>query len=1057
MNPMMPPDPADLKGLTSRCIDRSYDSLYNLTTSLPNTPSEERRDVALKQLHDTYATFKKLLVLTRWSVQSPLTDKCAELLQEAQTFQDQANETNDRLYFLHRDLDRAKERKYDLTTAIDVLYGGTYNRLPRVINYAMHPREFPPVDEEASIAELDAVLRFRLIEETIPDKFTDINVQDGFVTAHAAGEFDMVFTVDGTKPESLWLVASVHTVLTDPTALATYKHLASTSSLRIIQSNAPTDTHYMQLKILIQKRLNHSTTPLLDACNIMADFCCSLALRILDAQGQLLVETRWPHGVSFVNHDDVNTLDIVYWTDNNTTLPYVQSSAPGTFSIEEMRTRMHPDSLAYPTNGCSLRLQPSMGGDSPGLFSLQLFPAPPAALLKRYPTLLDRALAVPANLFSLSADHFLLGSMQVHAASALFCLERHLLVDDKTVVIEGTYSEQRLTTGTAVLVARSPRTLRLSRVDSTGRTPLEVSWDLRTGRFCVFCLAKAPSVVVAVRHLEILLQTRCKVQLPGVTVAGELSLTFLTQNTDSDKTTVTNDASEVVAAVAAVLRQVVASELVTFASSCSNMHVARVRDRHAAAIDSLGLSPDAIFVQLVRSKDAAVFLVVELDRFSQDDDAPQRPLRRRHVGSLDLGDEDDEYIRSPVFSVVQLADRSALASTTSVRFFERLPVVRRTDVFAGGGTSSGSRKRKRRDLPFLSALLVHMAALGHQRAHWHAIDAFARKYNASLTTSTTLSRCKQFTDSTVDGALDSRALLPSRPSSIVAVSIPFPDRIQTNPQLAIHSLEARLVCIHGSTASSTAEITVRVAAPPFAYVLLAPTLASHVPTMRGRSFTCAARPNGDLVYQSSSTNHKFQANLIDVVVANVMLHVKPMADLGRRLERTLGALMRYRSAPAGHFYAERADPFKFTLACQTHENAVARIHIEHKVVHQFPRGAFVLTSSPHHVLLPFLQDAFNSHKSSAQLLEVLERTTVPLTMLSRAMAAHSAAKTTLTGSSAEAGLENPYPTFVPSNLVLVPRSQTHLRLTYGDRCAVDVIFLAVRLYNCMMCGMDAWM
>ncbi|RHY87093.1 hypothetical protein DYB31_005151 [Aphanomyces astaci] len=1006
MNPLLPPGPADLKELTSRCIDRSYDSLYNLTTSLPNTASEERRGVALKQLQDTHAVFKKLLVLTRWSVQSPLADKCAELLQEAQTFQDQANETNDRLYFLHRDLDRAKERQYDLTTAIDVLYGGTYTRLPRVINYAMHPREFPPVDEEASIAELDAVLRFRLIEETIPDKFTHIDVHEGFVTAGASGEFEMVFTVDGTKPDSLWLVASVQTVLTDPVAQATFKHLASTSSLRIIQSNAPTDVHYMQLKILIQKRLNQSATPLLDACNIMSDFCCSLALRILHAQGQLLVDTRWPHGVSFLHqdHNDAATLDIVYWTD--ATAPYVAASTPGTFSLEEMRNRMHPDALRYPAAGCCVRLQPNTTNDktAAGLFSLQLFPAPPSMLLQRYPALVPEALAVPTNLYGLSADHFLLGAMDVHAASALFCLEQHLLVQTNTDQDYDDGAELRwLTTGERVRVTRSsPRNMRLARVDSSGRAPLEVSWDMRTGRFGAFCLAQASSIAAAVAHLETLLHTTVKVQLPGVTVAGEFALVFAS-----------ND--DVAAAVAAVLRLVVAFELEAFASGCANLPVVRVRDRHAAAVDAAGVASDAVFVELVRGKDATVYLVVELDTIPEVTLDKARKRRRRcrrrdSDGLFSLG--------PPAFSILHVVDEPhrPSASSSSVRCLERLP----TPGYVG------TKKRKRRDVPSLSALLLDMAAVGRQRAQWHLLDAFATKYNVLLTTTSTWST------TTDDGSVELASSTPST-SSLWTVSCPFPDRLHTAPHVDVHRLEARVF------PDSSVEVTVHVGSSPFAYI--SPQGSSSGGRGGGRgSFVATALPTGDLVYRRRWTNQKFQLPLMDVVVANVMLHVKPMAELGHRLERTL--LSSLNADGVGQIYAERADPFKFTLACRglprcqsssqsllICDDVIMRVHVEHKVMHQYPRGAFVLTTAPSHALLPFLQDALNTHKSTAQLVEVLERTAVPLVMLSRALtAAYPAA-------------------VVPSNFVLVPRSQTHLRLTYADRCAVDVVFLADQKIN----------
>ncbi|RHZ38779.1 hypothetical protein DYB26_014215, partial [Aphanomyces astaci] len=443
--------------------------------------------------------------------------------------------------------------------------------------------------------------------------------------------------------------------------------------------------------------------------------------------------------------------------------------------------------------------------------------------------------------------------------------------------------------------------------------------------------------------------------------------------------------------------------------------VVRVRDRHAAAVDAAGVASDAVFVELVRGKDATVYLVVELDTIPEVTLDKARKRRRRcrrrdSDGLFSLG--------PPAFSILHVVDEPhrPSASSSSVRCLERLP----TPGYVG------TKKRKRRDVPSLSALLLDMAAVGRQRAQWHLLDAFATKYNVLLTTTSTWST------TTDDGSVELASSTPST-SSLWTVSCPFPDRLHTAPHVDVHRLEARVF------PDSSVEVTVHVGSSPFAYI--SPQGSSSGGRGGGRgSFVATALPTGDLVYRRRWTNQKFQLPLMDVVVANVMLHVKPMAELGHRLERTL--LSSLNADGVGQIYAERADPFKFTLACRglprcqsssqsllICDDVIMRVHVEHKVMHQYPRGAFVLTTAPSHALLPFLQDALNTHKSTAQLVEVLERTAVPLVMLSRALtAAYPAA-------------------VVPSNFVLVPRSQTHLRLTYADRCAVDVVFLADQKIN----------
>ncbi|CAK4682168.1 hypothetical protein LEN26_002274 [Aphanomyces euteiches] len=980
MNPT--PEPVGLRDLTTKCINRSYDSIYNLATTLPNTPLEERRPAALTQLHDTHSIFKKLLVLTRWSVQSPVAEKCAELLQEAKLFHDQTNETNDRLFFLHADLNRAKERSYDLSTAIDVLFGGSYTRLPRLIHYAGFPRELPPVDEEARIVEINDLLRFRLIEETIPSTFSHIQVDEGFVTAQSEGEFEIVFTVDSTKPDAKWLVVSLHTVLTDTAALAKYKHLASTSALRIIQSSAPTYTHAMQLKILIQKLLNTSSTPLADAANVMRDFCCSLALRILCAQGILLTETRWTRQVEFVPHEDA--LDIIYWT--NWTTPYVPPT--NGVSVEEMRQRLHRKARAYPQAGLCLRLYADTSQTT--LFSTQLFPAPPPALLAKCPDLMD-GLKVPANMYGLSADHFLLGALQVHAACAIHCLAEHL--------VQGA---DKLFTGEAVMVTQSPNSLRIARLDCSSAPPIEISMDLRLGRFAVFCLASAQSSAVdsAVKQLELVLQTQCKVSLPGVTVVGTFELKF-------------DDVQVVHQALARALREIAAFDLMCFVSSCHHLEVHRYVYGPVAA--SLGLSSSALFFQVVRAKEP-VYLVVEMDVDAEIKGEAIGGSNRGAIsnssnlatasstgtfGSSSSRDHDD-WIRSPALSMLHIS-----STTKGVKSFERFPAVHKSHLSLTG------KKRKRDALPIVSALVLHAVGLCHERLQWHGIEAFGRKYNVTVATVTpTLATCG------------------------------FPERVNIAPlnAQAIHARMRR----HGGM-----DLSLQLVSPPFEYI--APSKSNDSGGgSNGKSNTIVSHsvlPNGHLFFRYPEHD-----NPIEAMLGNLVMHVRPMVSFGIKLQKSLSAVGRYTSvAPTESsrlVFIERADPFGFVLAFRHGVDEIGRdrtlrVLVEHKAMHQHPRGAFALTSLDgfDHVLLPFIQEALNGHLESSRLIEALERTTVPLAMLSDTVCSMLAGRST--NQKDEFNVEVPYPdkTFVPSNLVLVPRSQTHVRLTYADRCAVDIVFL----------------
>ncbi|KAJ0402538.1 hypothetical protein P43SY_000801 [Pythium insidiosum] len=292
--------------LLHRAVDKSYEDLRTLLLQLPTLREDERREPLLAHLIAARQRFAQLLAVLKWSVQSPLLQQCESLLVRAETYRNQVNETNDRLFFLHADLDRAKERRYDLSTAIDVLSGGSYLRFPTIVQHAMFPRELPPVDVDTAAREVEDLIRFRLIEAEIPEQFTNLRLEGGFVTCEAEGEFEIVLTLQGKAKDSLWRVISVNTALTDAGALEAHARHASTNALRIIQSSAPGPVHYNHLKNLVQRTMNKSERPFVDAFKVMREFCSALALQILSAQGTLLMDGRWKNRVMVKYHREHN-------------------------------------------------------------------------------------------------------------------------------------------------------------------------------------------------------------------------------------------------------------------------------------------------------------------------------------------------------------------------------------------------------------------------------------------------------------------------------------------------------------------------------------------------------------------------------------------------------------------------------------------------------------------------------------------------------------------------------------------------------------------------------
>ncbi|KDO32949.1 hypothetical protein SPRG_02642 [Saprolegnia parasitica CBS 223.65] len=1013
-------EPVELRDLVARCVDKSYENFRGLAHGLGGVAkAEERREQALKHLADTRSLFEKLLVLTRWSVQSPLAAQCAELLKTAKLFTDQLNESNDRLFFLHADLNRAKERTYDLATAIDVLYGGTYPRLPKLISYAMHPKEMPDVDEDKAIQEMDDIIRFRLIEEEIPSTFTRIDVEGGFVIAHVEGEFEIVFTLNGKESDSLWRLVAINTVLTDAAATEKYKTLASTNTLRIIKANAPTELHYMHMRNLVQKCMNKSSAPFVAACDIMRDFCCSLSLQILVAQGHLLTDSRWKSSnVEFVYHADKQVLDICYWS--SFCRPAVLTTEAAQLAAEMADKFKKPESESlppYPTASLCVRLYSDPKHHD--LLSLSLHP-PPAPELRAS---LSDALVVPRNMYGLSAEAFLMGGMRMHVASALFCLERHLVLGT------GASTPLHLTTSEAVHIVRTERSIHIARADSGGlaQYQLEISFD-------------SPLVDGVVRGLETLLQRSVKAQLGphGFSLAID-------------------DLKAVADAVSACLREMLAYEISEVASSFANIevhrHVSVNWDRYIAFrrqqgnnVDALSISPNALFFQIVRNKESCGYLVVEIDREAE------------YESSTDVHyvENADDWIRVPAFSLLQLS--SSAGAPSAVQFFQRFPAFRK-DALAPMMPPPTKKQKTASSTPPLAPLFLHVVSLCHERIQLQHYVNFAKRRRVRIRYAG-------------QGGTASAA----HQSGEQIVSFPFPERVSSAP------MEIRAV--HGHLRKGGGfEMCVQLASPPFTFLIPNDFFgALHIGDHH-------ALPNSNLIFRYPPTTKLQPDNPLETFIADLLMNVKPMCEFGVKLEKTLSSLGRYGPDVdvRDHFIVERADPFSIVLACRTSNpkrcvaaGSTPDDTITYRIMVQFkPKGGFILTSSHRgeHPLLQFIQAALNVHNDSAQLLEALERTTIPLAILSSVVSSqvisakcyrHDSGprregggslggkkgggkglrfgyKGKLPGEEKGYYAERTYGgddrSFVPADLLLIPRSQNHIRLTYADRCGIDVFFM----------------
>jgi hypothetical protein len=1129
MGDFPPPQPTSVKAseLIHRAVDKSYEDFRSVMFQLPNMREDERREPLLKYLLETRKRFAQLLAALKWSVQSPLLEQCRDLLQQADQFRNQINESNDRMFFMHADLNRAKERRYDLSTAVDVLYGGSYLRFPAVAKNAMYPRELPPVDPIAAASEINDIIRFRLIEADIPEQFTNIQLEDGFVRLEAEGEFEMVLTILSKDNDSPWRVISVSTALADPKSFDLHAKATPTSSLRIIKNITPTAAHYVHLRNLVQRAMTKSQKPFVDAFRVMREFCSSLALQILFSQGKLLMEGRWKNKILVKYHRDENVVDFCYWPtscvkkkidpndDRHRLLAQMKNSLCQAGGI------LPP---ALPETSLCIRL--SVDPEQKKMLHVSMNPHLPPDLKGKQDLLRD--MEVPSNMFLLSAENLLLGAMRAHVASTLFALGRQLVVGStpQPIVVHdfnhamlsadmtASLVKTQLVSGESVLLGQSNTSLRLARCDIGGLQHfLEITFDIREGKFVAKCVATAKSAMLsnAIKNLERSLNTHCKIEITSVP-EEEFSLSCGEIENIKARQLVHES-------VHRALCEVVAYEIAQIGNSLKGIEVVRnvslswdryisFRQQHGGQTEDLTISDSALYFQLTTSKESTCYLVIEIDKYAEVD-----------VGVSGVpGDEEESenYVRLPCFSLLQTSTSGSTSTnaTAGVQFIQRFPAFKGGDfhpalrdsekiIWKGKKRTSfeelesgcSNKKPNNRQLslkqsefhltPTISSVLLHVINICSERIQLQHFVNFARRRKSRIRYS---------------GEAGTKR---GEGTGGQVVTLSFPDKVNADP-LKIVAIQGHLK--HGGGF----DLCLQMARPPFTFILPKDPSTTYLSTLGHH-----VNKDGALIFQypSSSTSSSsvsgaavgdmLNENPLEVFMVELICVVKPLCELAVKLENIMKAVGRYTNEikDDGHFYVESADPFAIVLACRTKNprktlaggSSVDNM-VTYRVTIQFKQKMGFVVNYSHkaeHPLMHFIQSALNGHNDPGELLEALERTVIPMGMLASVVESQlfcakyyrqesapspkEAAGTSgasagkmfgFSGNKGGKGMKLGYKcklpgeekgyyaeksyggddkSFIPAELVMIPRSQTHARLSYGDRCAVDIYFLEVRL------------
>ncbi|CAG8433593.1 10907_t:CDS:10 [Diversispora eburnea] len=292
--------------------------------SLDTTEGDRRKPFMLNFLVPQRQQFLKLKSLVNWSENADVIP-----------VQNQQLKINQVLYslidFNYGVIPKTSIRCPDITTSIDVLTTGRYQKFPKIIEETLAPKIVSDKEVKEALKKINTDIELRILtEEVLPPAMKNYHVADGRITFKVNKEFEVVLTPNVAEENVYWyildlkfLIQSEHDKLSSDIDLFLHEyqieHIKYTvqqllyrpqPNQLLVQQSA---NNQMQGKESISTKIPKHL-PLLKLYDYLHTLCLDTQLEILYYQAYRLHRTRWADNL-VVNMDQTHTtLKVFYWS-----------------------------------------------------------------------------------------------------------------------------------------------------------------------------------------------------------------------------------------------------------------------------------------------------------------------------------------------------------------------------------------------------------------------------------------------------------------------------------------------------------------------------------------------------------------------------------------------------------------------------------------------------------------------------------------------------------------------------------------------------------------------
>lgn len=400
----------------------------------------------LVQLHRIAIVFMQLSDTTKFIPSFPAPHFFQDLIESLQVHQWHLTSVSERLSISAEELAHThRAPMFDVRTAVDVMATGTYNMMPTLNLHqraGLPPRISGGEDEQEVERHQDFLIRSKLLSTKVPNICSHVDISGGKVTLSVESNFELTLSLKLEIPGRPWRVQSI-------------KILVKAEGYE----QPTTDI----LATRLESRMAAAEQPLIEAFNILSDFCRLRTWQILNQQvynsisgPRLLIETS-PTGNTFTVHywpdSHVLSFDCLAWDYKPTVKDADAKLGRGGALLEEYKAKLPPPHLTLTMHSQTMT----------------------TVEIKHRPPLFGadgRPLEISLNRDNLDLAVLVQGVITEHAKCRLRVLQHSI------------ESRAHLLEGTGVSVSMSPGFNELSvYVDSVLR--LSITVDTRTGELCV--------------------------------------------------------------------------------------------------------------------------------------------------------------------------------------------------------------------------------------------------------------------------------------------------------------------------------------------------------------------------------------------------------------------------------------------------------------------------------------------------------------------------------------------------------------------------------------------